>query len=263
MAHQSEIEWTDATWNPVTGCTQVSAGCDHCYALTFAERFRGVPGHHFEQGFDLRLWPERLTLPLNWKKPRRIFVNSMSDLFHSEVPDEFIFSVFDTMVRAPWHTYQILTKRPQRMYRLSGNLPLLEHIWLGVSIESNDVAWRADFLRRVPAAVRFISAEPLLGSVDALDLAGIDWVIAGGESGHGFRRCDPNWVRELRDQCNLQDVAFFFKQWGGRTPKAGGRLLDGQSWDEYPTPVLRARIDGEQAASDRGLLRSASVLVRN
>jgi protein gp37 len=234
MSNQSTIEWTDATWNPVTGCTQVSPGCDHCYALTFAERFRGVPGHPYEQGFDLRLWPERLELPLRWKKPRRIFVNSMSDLFHADVPEEFVRRVFDTMVRANQHTYQILTKRPQRLARLGQSLPWAPHIWIGVSVESNDYAWRADYLRQVPAAVRFISAEPLLGPVDELNLDGLHWVITGGESGIGHRRCDPDWVRAVRDRCAAVGVAYFHKQWGGRTPKAGGRTLDGRTWDELP-----------------------------
>lgn len=235
MALNSTIEWTDATWNPVTGCTQVSAGCDHCYALTFAERFRGVPNHPYEQGFDLRLWPERLALPLTWRKPRRIFVNSMSDLFHADVPDDFVRSVFDTMVRADWHIYQILTKRPQRLARLAKSLPWPDHIWVGVSIESNEVVWRANFLRRVPAAVRFISAEPLIGPIDQLNLDGIHWLITGGESGVGHRPCDPDWVREARDHCLAEDVAYFHKQWGGRTSKIGGRELDGRTWDEMPT----------------------------
>ncbi len=234
MASTSGIEWTDATWNPVTGCTQVSPGCDHCYALTFAERWRGVPGHHYEQGFDLRLWESRLALPLRWKKPRRIFVNSMSDLFHAGVPEEFIRSVFATMERADWHIYQVLTKRPQRLARLADSLPWPDHVWVGVSVESNAYAWRADFLRRVPAAVRFISAEPLLGPVDQLDLEGIHWLITGGESGAGFRRCNPEWVRDARDRCLEHNVAYFHKQWGGRTPKAGGRLLDGRTWDQFP-----------------------------
>ncbi len=234
MASYSAIEWTDASWNPVTGCTQVSPGCDHCYAMTFAERFRGVPGHHYEQGFDLRLWESRLELPLRWKKPRRIFVNSMSDLFHAGVPEQFIRRVFSVMVRANWHVYQVLTKRPQRIARLAGTLPWPEHIWLGVSVESNQYAWRADFLRRVPAAVRFISAEPLLGPIDQLSLDGIDWLITGGESGAGFRPCDPDWVREVRDRCLDSEVAYFHKQWGGRTPKAGGRVLDGETWDQFP-----------------------------
>jgi protein gp37 len=234
MAAGSAIEWTDATWNPFTGCTQVSPGCDHCYALTFAERFRGVPGHPYEQGFDLRLWPQRLDLPLLWKKPRRIFVNSMSDLFHKDVPDAFVRSIFDTMLQADWHTYQILTKRPQRLARLGQSLPWPSHIWIGVSVETNDYAWRADYLRQVPAAVRFISAEPLLGPVDQLSLDGLHWVITGGESGAGHRQCDPAWVRDVRDRCVGEGVAYFHKQWGGRTPKAGGRILDGRTWDEQP-----------------------------
>ena len=235
MAGSSAIEWTDATWNPVTGCTQVSPGCDHCYALTFAERFRGIPGHHYEQGFDLRLWESRMNFPLRWKKPRRIFVNSMSDLFHADVPDKFIRAVFATMMEADWHIYQVLTKRPQRLARMADGLPWPAHIWVGVSVESNDYVWRADFLRRVPAAVRFISAEPLLGPVDQLNLEGIHWLITGGESGAGFRPCNPEWVRNARDRCLAHNVAYFHKQWGGRTPKAGGRLLDGRTWDEFPS----------------------------
>lgn len=235
MSSNSAIEWTDATWNPVTGCTQVSPGCDHCYAMTFAERFRGTPGHPYEQGFDLRLWESRLNLPIQWKKPRRIFVNSMSDLFHSGVDDVFIQKVFATMQRADWHIYQILTKRPQRLARMANELPWPDHIWIGVSVESNEYAWRADFLRRVPAVVRFVSAEPLLGPVDQLDLDGIHWLITGGESGHDCRPCDPDWVRDARDRCIAQNVAYFHKQWGGRTSKSGGRLLDDRTWDEFPT----------------------------
>lgn len=234
MALNSTIEWTDATWNPVTGCTQVSAGCDHCYAMTFAERFRGVLNHPYEQGFDLRLWPERLELPLRWRKPRRIFVNSMSDLFHADVPEDYIRRVFDTMVRADQHIYQVLTKRPQRLAKLAKTLPWPEHIWVGVSVESNEAAWRADFLRRVPATVRFISAEPLIGPIDQLELDGIHWVITGGESGLGHRPCNPDWVRDARDRCVAEQVAYFHKQWGGRTSKMGGRELDGRTWDEMP-----------------------------
>jgi protein gp37 len=240
MADKSAIEWTDATWNPITGCTQVSPGCDHCYALTFAERFRGVPGHHFEQGFDLRLWPQRLELPLKWRTPRRIFVVSMGDPFHQSVPDEFIRRIWSIMLQAHWHTFQVLTKRPQRMARVAPSLPWPENIWVGTSIETSRYAWRADHLRRVPAAVRFISAEPLLGPLDALDLDGIDWLITGGESGHGNRPCDVDWVRRLRDRCQAEGVAFFHKQWGGRTHSAGGRELDGRTWDEYPLPRLRS-----------------------
>ncbi len=234
MSLNSTIEWTDATWNPVTGCTRVSAGCDHCYALAFAERFRGVPNHPYEQGFDLRLWPERLELPLTWKKPRRIFVNSMSDLFHADVPDDFIRRVFDTMVKGDQHIYQVLTKRPQRLAKMAASLPWPDHIWIGVSIESNEVTWRADFLRKVPAAVRFISAEPLIGPINHLKLEGIHWVITGGESGVGHRPCNPEWVREARDHCLNEKVAYFHKQWGGRTSKMGGRELDGRTWDEMP-----------------------------
>lgn len=234
MSDKSAIEWTDATWNPVTGCTQVSPGCDHCYALTFSERFRGVPGHHFEQGFDLRLWPGRLELPLRWRTPRRIFVNSMSDLFHQDIPDEYIRQVFATMVRADWHVYQVLTKRSARLARLAPTLPWRPHIWAGVSVESSRYLWRVDHLRSVSAAVRFISAEPLLGPLGNLNLDGIHWVITGGESGAGFRACDPAWVGAIRDRCLAGGVAFFHKQWGGRTPKAGGRLLDGRTWDEFP-----------------------------
>lgn len=235
MALNSAIEWTDATWNPVTGCTQVSAGCDHCYALAFAERFRGVPDHPYEQGFDLRLWPARLTLPLTWKRPRRIFVNSMSDLFHPAVPDEYIRNIFNTMVQADWHIYQLLTKRPRRLARMADSLPWPNHIWAGVSVESNDVAWRADYLRHVPAAIRFVSAEPLLGPIDKLELDGINWLITGGESGAHNRPCNPEWVRAVRDRCISNEVAFFHKQWGGRTSKVGGRELDGRTWDEMPT----------------------------
>jgi len=240
MADKSPIEWTDATWNPITGCTQVSPGCDHCYALTFSERFRGVPGHHFEQGFDLRLWPERLDLPLHWKRSRRIFAVSMGDPFHQDVPDYFIRQMWQTIEQAHWHQFQVLTKRPQRMARLAPTLPWPDNIWAGTSIEMSQYKWRADHLRRVPAAVRFISAEPLLGSLDEVDLSGIDWLITGGESGHGHRPCDAAWIRDLRDRCQAQGIAFFHKQWGGRTPKVGGRHLDGRTWDEFP--VLRARL---------------------
>lgn len=234
MSSQSRIEWTDASWNPVTGCAQVGPGCDHCYAMTFSERFRGVKGHPFEQGFDLKLWPQRLDLPLQWKKPRRIFVNSMSDLFHKDIPDEYIFKIFDTMIRADWHVYQILTKRSSRLAELAPQLPWAPHIWAGVTIELNTMVSRANHLRRVPAHVRFISAEPLLGPLTDLDLTDIHWLIAGGESGHGHRPCDADWIRDLRDRCSDADVAFFFKQWGGRTPKSRGRDLDGRTHDEMP-----------------------------
>jgi protein gp37 len=235
MSSSSNIEWTDATWNPVTGCDQLSPGCDHCYAKTFAERFRDVPGHPFEQGFDLKLWPERLKLPLGWRRPRMIFVNSMSDLFHESIPDEFIQSVFETMMSADWHTFQVLTKRPRRMARMADVLPWPKNVWAGTSIELDRYSWRANAcLRRVPAAVRFVSAEPLLGPLPSLQLDHLQWLITGGESGPRHRVCEADWVRDLRDRCVDAGVAFFHKQWGGRTPKAGGRDLDGRTWDELP-----------------------------
>jgi protein gp37 len=228
MADKSAIEWTDATWNPVTGCTEVSPGCDHCYAKTFAERFRGVPGHPYEQGFELKLWPKRLDLPARWKKPRRIFVNSMSDLFHKDVPDEFIFEVFRVMISNRHHTYQVLTKRPRRMARLLSEARWwgknatdphhYTHIWLGTTIENDAYTWRANYLRQTPAAVRFVSAEPLLSALPSLDLRDIHWLIAGGESGHGARPAHPDWVGGLRDQAQAAGVAFFFKQWGAWKP---------------------------------------------
>src|SRR5262245_12001360 len=235
MSSQSSIEWTDSTWNPVTGCTEISPGCDNCYARTFSERFRGVPGHPYQQGFDLTLWPARLELPLQWRQPRRIFVNSMSDLFHESVPSEFIHRVFEVMQKADWHIFQVLTKRPRRMADMASELPWPGHIWAGTSVELDRYTWRANHcLRRVPAAVRFVSAEPLLGALPSLKLDHLHWVITGGESGARHRPCDPDWVRDLRDRCRAAGVAFFFKQWGGRTPKAGGRELDGRTWDEIP-----------------------------
>ena len=234
VADRSAIEWTEATWNPVTGCHQVSPGCAHCYAKTFAERWQGIPGHPYEQGFELRLWPERLEQPLRWKRPRVIFVNSMSDLFHEDVPFEYIERVFEVMAKAEHHTFQVLTKRAARLAELAPRLNWPVNVWMGVSIENRRFVDRADHLRRVPSAVRFISAEPLLGSLANLDLTGIHWLIAGGESGHGHRATSEAWITELRDRCVSDGVAFFFKQWGGRTPKAGGRELAGRTWDEMP-----------------------------
>jgi protein gp37 len=196
VAQRSNIEWTEVTWNPVTGCDQVSPGCAHCYAKTFAERWRGVPGHHYEQGFALRLWPGRLTQPFEWRQPRIVFVNSMSDLFHESIPDDYVREVFDVMAAVPQHTFQILTKRHKRLVDLAPTLPWAENIWMEVSIENRRFVRRADYLREVPAAVRFISAEPLLGPLEGLRLEGIDWLIAGGESGHGHRPVRPEWVRE-------------------------------------------------------------------
>jgi protein gp37 len=239
VSDRSHIEWTDASWNPVTGCSKVSPGCAHCYAETFAERFRGVPGHPYEQGFDLRFWPSRMELPLRWKEPRRIFVNSMSDLFHEAIPESYIRQVFEVMRQADWHQFQVLTKRHERLAALAPRLPWPEHVWAGVSIENARWALRADALRRVPAAVRFISAEPLLGPLTSLDLTGIDWLIAGGESGARRRTANPAWFVELRDRCVAADVAFFFKQWGGVHSKKGGRLLEGEEWSQMPTPRMR------------------------
>ena len=234
MSYTSAIEWTQTTWNPVTGCTKVSPGCDHCYAYNFAERFRGVAGHPYENGFDLMLRHRRLSLPMQWRQPRLIFVNSMSDLFHHKVPDEFIQLVFATMQTADWHTFQVLTKRPQRALRMAHKLPWPSNVWFGTSIETARYFWRVDATRQIPAAIRFLSCEPLLASLGGLDLRAINWVIAGGESGWGCRPPKIEWVREIRELCLAGNVPFFFKQWGGRYPKVGGRELDGQYWDQMP-----------------------------
>ncbi len=241
MADSTSIEWTDATWNPVTGCTKISAGCDHCYAERFSERFRGTRRHPFETGFDLTLRPERIEQPLLWRTPRMIFVNSMSDLFHKEIPNEFIASVFDTMEAASWHTFQILTKRSSLMRdflrRRYGARRGPSHMWFGVSIEDGTKTSRIRHLREAPASVRFLSIEPLIGPVGKLDLTEIDWVIVGGESGPGARPMKKEWAINIRNQCVEAHTPFFFKQWGGRTPKTGGRLLEGKEWSQFP--VLR------------------------
>jgi protein gp37 len=235
MSDGSAIEWTDATWNPVRGCTKVSPGCKNCYAETFAERFRGVPGHPFEQGFDLRLVGSALELPLRWRTGRRIFVNSMSDLFHDDVPTEYIGRVFDVIRQAQQHQFQILTKRSERLVEICAQIALPRNAWLGVSVENQKYTTRIDDLRRVKAAVRFLSIEPLLGPITNLDLSDIHWVIVGGESGHRARPMDPTWVRLIRDQCALAEVPFFFKQWGGKRKHLTGRELDGRTWDEMPS----------------------------
>ena len=239
MSNNTKIEWTDATWNPVRGCTKISPGCAHCYAETFAERFRGVPGHPYEFGFDLRLIPEKLAEPLKWRSSKMIFVNSMSDLFHKSVPDEYIFAVARTMMRADWHTYQVLTKRSARMATLLATKLRFaaerSHIWWGVSVENRQHGLpRIDHLRSAPARIRFLSVEPLLEDLGTLDLTGIHWVIAGGESGRGARPMKEQWVRQLCNHCQRQGVAFFFKQWGGVQKAKTGRLLDGQTYDEFP-----------------------------
>ena len=238
MADASAIEWTDSTWNPVTGCTKVSHGCDNCYAERLSERFRGVPGHPFEMGFDLQLRDERLDQPLRWRRPRRIFVNSMSDLFHRDVPWIFVDRVFDVMERADWHTFQVLTKRSSLMRNYLqdryGENPVPPHIWCGVSVEDRAALARVRHLQESPAAIRFLSIEPLLDSVGEFDLSGISWVIVGGESGPGARPIEADWVREVRDLCERNHVPFFFKQWGGLRPKSGGRTLDGMEYNEMP-----------------------------
>jgi protein gp37 len=238
MSDRSAIEWTEASWNPTTGCNKVSPGCAHCYAETFAERWRGVPNHPYAQGFDLKLWPQRLGIPLRWQRPRLIFVNSMSDLFHEDIPDDFIGEVFDVMGQAHWHTFQVLTKRHERLAELAPLLTWHPNVWMGVTIENRRFVHRADYLRGVPAAVRFISAEPLLGPLEGLDLAGVEWLIAGGESGPKHRPVREEWVLELRNRCVAEGVAFFFKQWGGVRSKSGGRLLRGRTWDEMPRPAV-------------------------
>ena len=253
MAQNSAIEWTDATWNPVTGCTKISAGCDNCYAERFSERFRGVKSHPFEHGFDLTVRPERLEQPLHWKRPQMIFVNSMSDLFHKLVPVEFISRVFDTMERADWHTFQVLTKRSSLLKSFINaryqSRPAPPHIWLGVSVEDEKRASRIRHLQQANASVRFVSIEPLIGPPGIIDLTGISWVIVGGESGPRARPMQLSWARSARDQCIAQGVPFFFKQWGGLRPKSGGRELDGREWNEFPerdTAAAKIRVQAAE-----------------
>lgn len=261
MSDGSKIEWTDATWNPVRGCVKITPGCKHCYAETFAERFRGVPGHPYEQGFDPRLVEGKLGEPFAWGKPRRVFVNSMSDLFQVAVPEEFVHRVFEVMAAADWHTYQILTKRADRMEAIVRGLPRrlrgLPHVWLGVSVENRKHGLpRIEHLRRTPARVRFLSVEPLLEGLGAFDLGGVDWVIVGGESGAGARPLDPSWVREIRDHCQASGVRFFFKQWGGVNKARTGRVLDGHTYDEQPEVVSTAApplVERRRLAASLGL----------
>jgi protein gp37 len=239
MSQVSTIEWTDATWNPVRGCTKVSPGCKHCYAQTFAERFRGVPGHPYEQGFDLRTVPNKLEEPLKWHTPRKIFVNSMSDLFHPGVTDDYIVRIAEVMMKANWHTFQVLTKRAERLRKLLNTklrfATVSDHIWWGVSVEDRKHGVpRIGELRATPAKVKFLSVEPLLEDLGKLDLSAIDWLIAGGESGRGSRPMREEWVQNLLSQCQDQKVSFFFKQWGGVNKKRTGRLLNGQTYDQLP-----------------------------
>jgi protein gp37 len=246
MSSQSKIEWTDATWNPVRGCTKISPGCKHCYAEVFAERFRDVPGHAYERGFDLRLVPEKLPEPMRWKEPKMIFVNSMSDLFHPDVPDDYIVRVAEVMSLADWHTYQVLTKRSERLMKLlQTKLKMYSdnpHIWWGVSVENRKHGIpRIAHLQSAPAATKFLSIEPLLEDLGKIDLLQISWAIVGGESGHGARPIKAEWVKSLRDQCKASKVPFFFKQWGGVRKKEAGRELEGRTYDEFPA-VIRGSV---------------------
>jgi protein gp37 len=238
MADNTAIEWTDTTWNPVTGCTKISAGCENCYAERFSERFRGVKGHPFETGFDLTLRPDRLLQPLEWKRPRMIFVNSMSDLFHKEIPRDYVSAVFDTMEKADWHIYQVLTKRSSLMQKIINDhykaQPAPPHMWFGVSVENEKATSRIAHLQKTNTSIRFLSIEPLIAPVGKLSLGGIAWVIVGGESGYGARPMKAEWAIDIRNQCVKAKVAFFFKQWGGRSPKTGGRLLEGKEWNQFP-----------------------------
>lgn len=240
MATATTIEWTEMTWNPVTGCSKVSQGCKHCYAERMAGRLKLMGAARYRNGFQVTLQADLVELPLTWRKPRRIFVNSMSDLFHEDVPDEYIRSVFDTMVRADWHTFQVLTKRADRLAALAPSLPWPANVWMGVSVESADVVHRVHALQRVPAAVRFLSCEPLIAPIVNLPLDGIGWVIVGGESGPGARAMDEVWVRQILAQCQAAAVPFFFKQWGGVNKKRAGRALDGVAVEAFPRVVAEA-----------------------
>ena len=235
MGDKSAIEWTDATWNPVTGCTKISPGCKHCYAERLATRLRAMGNPRYQDGFDVTLHADQLGLPLRWRRPRSVFVNSMSDLFHETVPETFIRQVFEVMIHAHWHTFQVLTKRAERLADLAPGLPWPPNVWQGVSVEDAQYIGRIACLQKVPAAIRFLSIEPLLGPIEDLPLTNIDWVIVGGESGPHHRPLDSAWVRNIRDQCRAAGIPFFFKQWGGRTPTAGGRLLEGRVWNEMPS----------------------------
>ena len=234
MASNTSIEWTQSTWNPVTGCTKISEGCRHCYAERMACRLKAMGQPNYQNGFEVTLHERALDLPLRWKRPQMIFVNSMSDLFHEEIPVEFIQRVFNVMRRADWHCFQILTKRSERLLELDMLLDWAPNIWMGVTVESNDYAYRVDRLRRTHATTKFISLEPLLGPVPDLNLSEIDWVIVGGESGSGARPLDAEWVKQVRDKCRFCSTPFFFKQWGGVNKKKAGRLLEGRTWDEMP-----------------------------
>jgi len=234
MGSKSSIEWTESTWNPVTGCTKISDGCKHCYAERMALRLKAMGQPNYVNGFSVTLHEQMLELPLKWKKPQMIFVNSMSDLFHEDVSADFIYRVFDVMQQAHWHTFQVLTKRAERMHELSPHLPWNDNIWMGVTVENENYVSRIDNLRRTGAKIKFVSFEPLLSEITDLDLVGIDWAIVGGESGPGARPMEEEWVLGIREQCYANQVPFFFKQWGGTNKKKNGRVLLGQTWDSMP-----------------------------
>lgn len=238
MAAKTAIEWTESTWNPLTGCTKISPGCKHCYAERMALRLQAMGQPNYRNGFQLTLHEHALELPLRWHQPQMIFVNSMSDLFHEDVPLEFIQSVFDVMTKASWHTFQVLTKRSRRLVEVDHELVWPDNVWMGVSVETKDYTFRIDQLRETHAKTKFLSLEPLLGPLVTLNLSGIQWVIVGGESGPGARPMQPSWVADIRDQCQKAHVPFFFKQWGGTNKKKAGRELDGRTWDELPVSAL-------------------------
>jgi len=234
VAKGSSIEWTESTWNPSTGCTKISEGCRHCYAEKMARRLKAMNNPRYANGFEVTIHEDLLTLPLSWKKPQMIFVNSMSDLFHENIPDDFIHKVFQTMVKADWHIFQVLTKRSGRLREIAGKLPWADHIWMGVTVENIKVTQRIDDLIHTPAYIKFISFEPLLGPIRNVDLSGINWIIVGGESGQNARQMDSEWVREIRNNCLKSNTPFFFKQWGGFNKKKNGRILDGKYWNQQP-----------------------------
>lgn len=240
MAANSKIEWTEATWNPVTGCTKISSGCLNCYAYSFAKRLQAMGNPRYRNGFNVTLHEDLLERPLSWRKPRMIFVNSMSDLFHEDIPFEFIAKVFSTMEKAHWHTFQVLTKRTERLKELYPQLNWPSNIWLGVSVEDKGAKHRIEALRNTPAAIKFLSCEPLIDDLGDLDLSGIDWVIVGGESGPKARVMEPDWARSIRDECIRNNIPFFFKQWGGVNKKKAGRLLDNKIWEQYPSQYSKA-----------------------
>jgi protein gp37 len=254
MAHNSSIEWTEATWNPVTGCTKISPGCKFCYAERMALRLKAMRQPRYRDGFKVTLQDDLVELPLKWREPRMIFVNSMSDMFHRDIPVEFIQRCFETMRIAKQHTFQILTKRPERVVELAADLPWPSNIWMGTSVESTDYTGRIHQLQKVPAKVRFLSVEPLLGPIPQLPVRGIGWVIVGGESGPGARAMEADWVRKIRDRCIRFSVPFFFKQWGGVQKSRTGRILDGRTWDEFPRQSVNEKVTGEKKRSLAGAL---------